>query len=82
MIPGAARIDGELVRTEVLHGLTGRHWIAWRFGGYWGRRYVIRVFLRFMRSTQATLDERPMVIVFPDGYRYRILNVDGDHRAT
>ena len=79
MIPGAVRVEGKLTQTEVLHGLTGRDWWAWRFGGRRGRRYIIRFFLGFMRFTQEKLDDRPLYIVFPNGMRYRIVNMQGEH---
>lgn len=71
--------DGKPMRTERLSSVTGKHWLAWRFGGYWGRRWIIRVFLRYMRTTPENLAAAPIVIQFPTGWTYRILDVQGNH---
>lgn len=72
-------VDGVPLRTERLSSVTGRHWLAWRFGGRWGRRYIIRAWLRYFRVTQVALDEAPVAFQFPDGWTYKILDLRGGH---
>ena len=82
--PPPVRVDGKALRTEHLHGLTGRHWFFWRilplFGlGYFGRRRIIATWTRFMLLTDAALIADPHAIRFPDGRAYRVLDASGNH---